>query len=78
MAQVIIDGVEYAPKVDTSKPSDEAINKALAELVSLYYFEDWHKASGRVWNAINHINPALANLVSDHPGVAYDLLHPED
>ena len=78
MARVIIDGIEYAPKVDMSKPDDSAINKALAELVSLYYFEDWHKASSRVWDAINHINPELANLVSDDPRKAYGLFREED
>ena len=29
MAQVIIDGVEYAPKVDMSKPDDAAIVSAI-------------------------------------------------
>ncbi len=78
MPRVIVDGIEYAPRADIPPPDNDKIMNALKELVSLYYFGDWHKAQGRVWDAICHISPELAELVYQNPTAAYECLHPRD
>lgn len=71
MTNVIIDGVRYVPDVDIKRPDDDNLTAALGELVSLYYFGDWHKANGRVFNAIELIAPELAKLISTDVEAAY-------
>ena len=74
MTHVVIDGVEYIPKAEIPPLADDKLTHALKELVSLYYFGDWHKARGRIYNAIEYLAPELAALVDDYPKAAYDRL----
>ncbi|UNY40464.1 hypothetical protein KLEP7_gp148 [Pseudaeromonas phage vB_PpeM_ KLEP7] len=76
--KVIIDNVVYVPRCDIDEVGYENLNKALKELVSLFYFGDWHKAQPRIWEALNYIDPNLAELVYDDPEAAYSLLSGED
>ena len=78
MPQVVIDGIEYVPRAEIPPLDDDKLTEALKELVSLYYHGDWHKAQGRIWNAINSLAPELAELVSDNPTAAYERLSPSD
>ncbi|MDF8330527.1 MULTISPECIES: hypothetical protein [Aeromonas] len=78
MPRVVIDDIEYVPRAEIPPLVNETLTKALKELVSLYYFEDWHKARGRVWNAIEYLSPELAELVSNNPLAAYERLSPPD
>lgn len=76
MPQVLIDGIEYVPRAEIPPMDNDQLAVALRELVSLYYFNDWHCAQGRVWNAIRALSPELAALVSDNPTAAYKRLQP--
>jgi hypothetical protein len=78
MPRVVIDGIEYAPRAEIPPLAEDTIIKALKELVSLHYFGDWHKARGRVFNAIEYLSPELAELVSSDPLAAYERLSPPD
>ncbi len=78
MTHVVIDGIEYVPKAEIPPLADDKLTDALKELVSLYYFGDWHKAKCRVWEAIKSLAPELAELVSDDPDAAYHRLSPPD
>lgn len=78
MPRVVIDNIEYAPRAEILPLDDERLTKALKELVGLYYFGDWHKVKGKVWNAIEHLSPELAELVSNDPLAAYERLSPPD
>lgn len=78
MTHVVIDGIEYVPKAEIPPLADGKLTNALKELVSLYYFGNWHKAQGCVWEAINSLAPELAELVSDDPSAAYHRLSPPD
>lgn len=76
--KVVIDDVVYVPRCDINEIEDENLNKALKELVSLFYFEDWHKARSRIFEALDYIDPNLAELVSNNPEAAYNLLSGDD
>ena len=76
--KVVIDDVVYVPRCDIDEIGDENLNSALKELVSLFYFGDWHKAQPRIWEALNYIDPNLAELVSNDPEAAYSLLSGDD
>lgn len=78
MPKVIIDGIEYVPKVDVVTPSDDQMLAALRELVSIQYFRELHKAIPQAWNVLNHLNPALAELCAQDPSVAWHLLNGSD
>jgi len=76
MPKVLIDGIEYVARANIpplEMDNDRLLN-TLKELVSLYYFGDWHKAQCRIWDAICHISPELAELVSNDPAAAYERL----
>ena len=77
MAKVLIDGVEYVPKVDIPNYSVSSLPvvECLRHLVSLHYFGEKHKSLGITLNAINEISPELAKLVSDDTLKAYELLN---
>lgn len=76
--KVVIDDVVYVPRCNIGKIEDENLNKALKELVSLFYFGDWHKAESRIFEALDYIDPNLAELVSNDPKAAYSLFSGED
>ncbi|WP_323936196.1 hypothetical protein [Aeromonas veronii] len=78
MPRVVIDDIEYVPRAEIPPLVDDKLTEALKELVSLYYFGDWHKARGRVWNAIEYLSPELAELVSNDPRAAYARLSPPE
>lgn len=48
MPRVVIDDIEYVPRAEIPPLVDDKLTEALKELVSLYYFGDWHKARGKV------------------------------
>ena len=76
MPKVLIDGIEYVAmaNIPPLEMDNDRLLNALKELVSLYCFGDWHKAQCRIWDAICHISPELAELVSNDPREAYALL----
>ncbi len=78
MPSVMIDGIEYVPRAEIPPLDDKRLKEALKELVSLYYFGDWHMARGRIYNAIECLAPELAALVDDNPDAAYHRLSPPD
>lgn len=78
MPRVVIDNIEYVPRAEIPPLDNDKLTKALKELVSLYYHGDWHKARGKVWNAIEYLSPELAELVSNDPRAAYASLSPPD
>lgn len=78
MPKVVIDGIEYVPKVEITPPSDEKLLDALKELVSIQYFKEKHKAIPQAWNVLNHLNPELAELCAQDPAAAWSRLHGED
>lgn len=78
MAQVLIDGIEYVPRAEVPPFDDERVATALRELVSLHYFNDFHKARARTWDAINALAPDIAKLMSDDVQAAYYRLSPPD
>lgn len=78
MPSVVIDGIEYVPRADIPPLNDDKLTDALKELVSLYYFGDWHKARGKVYNALEYLAPELAALVAADPQAAYDRLTSSD
>lgn len=69
--KVIIDGVEYVPLVEVSPPSDTAINRCIAELVSIQYFYQG-KARAVAWDALNAIAPNIAAMCSQNVAAAYE------
>lgn len=76
--QVIIDGVEYVPKVELPQINDEKLKECLAELTAIQYFgECSHKHRAWAWDAINAIAPDVAELCSNDVKVAYDMFHEE-
>ena len=78
MPSVMIDGIEYVPRAEIPPLDDENLTQALKELVSLYYFGNWHKAKGNIYNAIEHLAPEIAALVAEDPDAAYKRLSPDN
>ena len=78
MPSVMIDGIEYVPRAEIPPLDDERLTQALKELVSLYYFGNWHKAKGIIYNAIEHLAPEIAALVAEDPDAAYKRLSPDN
>lgn len=77
MPKVIIDGVEYAPLVDFKPPTDEKMLAALRELTAIQYFAECsHKHRAWAWDALNALNPELAELAANNPQAAFDRVRP--
>lgn len=75
MPKVIIDGIEYVPRVDVPTLTDSRLKEALEELVSIQYFREQHKAIAKSWNVLNALAPELAELASVDPKAAFDRIH---
>ena len=73
--KVLIDGVEYVPKVEIGKITDEKINECLMVLTEMRYHNQNHKMKALAWDAINSLSPDLANLSEKE---AYDFVHKDD
>lgn len=75
--KVVIDGIEYVPKLEVRPVPDDKLKQALNELVSIQYFpECQHKHRAWAWDALNHLCPDLALLASKNPQAAYRALNP--
>lgn len=76
MPVVLIDGVEYVPKasrIERVTVDGRSLDAAVRELVNIQYFAgQTHKHRAWAWDAINHIDPELAQLCSDDPQAAHD------
>lgn len=71
-AHVVIDGVEYVPRVDIPVLDDDRLIRALQSLTEIQYFEECaHKHRAWAWDALNALAPELAALAADNPGAAY-------
>jgi len=69
---VIIDGIEYVPKTEVTPPTDTALNRCIAELVSIQYFHgQTHKHRANAWDALNEIAPHIAEMCSRDSAAAY-------
>lgn len=63
-------------RVDPDLNAQTKMNACLAELVSIQYFDDQkHKHRAWAWDAIDAVDPDLAQLCSDDPKAAFDLFH---
>ncbi len=70
--KVIINGIEYVPKADIPKLTDERLQECLEVLTEMRYFNEKHKMKRLAWNAINALSPELAKLDED---AAYTRIH---
>jgi len=75
MPSVFIDGIEYVPRAEIPPLTDERLQLALEELVSIQYFRETHKAIPQAWNVLNALAPELAKLAADNPKAAFDRIH---
>ena len=76
--EVVINGVEYVPKVELPQINDKKMNECLAELVSIQYFgECSHKHRAWAWDAMNAIALDVAELCSNDIKAAYNMFHKE-
>jgi hypothetical protein len=80
MPKVVIDGIEYVPTAEIPALTDERLKNALAELVSIQYWREEHKAIPQAWNVLHALAPELAALSAKNPQAAYNLIHgaPDD
>lgn len=60
--KVTIDGIQYIPKNDFKLIDDSSIIECLKELVSLQYFNEEHKNRAVAWDALNALDPEIAEL----------------
>ena len=74
MPRVLIDGVEYVPRGEVPQLTQERLHAALAELVSIQYFREHHKAVAQAWNVLNALAPEIADLAAKDPAAAYELV----
>jgi chorismate mutase len=70
--KVIIDGVEYVPKVEVKELTDKSLKECLEVLTSMRCFNQQHKMKAHAWEAINALSPDLAKLDEKE---AYDFIH---
>ncbi|MFL1449165.1 hypothetical protein ACI77O_12290 [Pseudomonas tritici] len=75
MTRVMIDDVEYVPRAEVPELTDERLKLALAELTSMQYLREPHKAIAQAWNVLNHLAPELAKLAAQNPQAAYYRIH---
>jgi hypothetical protein len=78
MPTVIIDGVEYVPRAEVPELTDQRLKDCLAELVSIQYFREKHKAIAQSWDALNALSPELAALAAKDPLAAYERINGAD
>lgn len=76
MPVVMIDGVEYVPKADIPPLDDDRLTQAIAQLVSIQYFDDSSKAIAHAWEVLRTLAPEVADLVANDPSAAYRRFHP--
>lgn len=73
MTTVLIDGIEYVPKVEVLPLTDERLQKCLESLTEIQYFhEQRHKHRAWAWDALHALSPELAKLAADDPSAAFD------
>ncbi len=75
MPNVFIDGVEYVPRAQVPTLTEERLHAALAELVSIQYFRESHKAVAQAWNVLHALAPELADLAATDPKAAFERVH---
>ncbi|MBM3105528.1 hypothetical protein IIE18_10290 [Pseudomonas sp. V1] len=75
MPKVVIDGIEYVPRAEVPPLTDERLQNALEELVSIQYFRESHKAVAQAWNVLKYLAPELAELAAQDPRAAYERIH---
>jgi hypothetical protein len=75
MPTVLIGGVEYVPRAQVPELTDARLKAALAELVSIQYFRESHKAVRQAWDALNALAPELAQLAATDSLAAYERIH---
>jgi hypothetical protein len=69
---VIIDGIEYVPKSKVTPPTSTALNRCIAELVSIqYFYSQTHKHRATAWDALNEIAPNIAEMCSRDSAAAF-------
>lgn len=77
MPVVMIDGVEYVPKADIPPLDDDRLTQAIAQLVSIQYFDQSSKAIANAWEVLRTLAPEVAELVANNPSAAYRRFHSE-
>lgn len=76
MPTVLIDGVEYIPRAEIPKLTDERLMRCLQSLTEIQYFSDCpHKHRAWAWDALHALSPELAELSSNDPEKAFDRVH---
>ncbi|EPG8944079.1 hypothetical protein L4Z64_001486 [Pseudomonas aeruginosa] len=75
MPSVVIDGIVYVPRAEVPPLTDERLQHALEELVSIQYFREQHKAIAQAWNVLHALAPELADLAAQDPEAAFDRIH---
>lgn len=78
MTKVVIDGIEYVPKVVIPELTDKRLDEALRILVSILYFRESHKAISHAWEALHALSPDLAKLAANDNEAAYSLIWGEE
>lgn len=77
MPVVMIDGIEYVPKADIPPLDDDRLTQAIAQLVSIQYFDQSSKAIASAWEVLRTLAPEVAELVANNPSAAYRRFHSE-
>ncbi|MEQ0863786.1 hypothetical protein [Pseudomonas aeruginosa] len=75
MPTVLINDIEYVPRAEVPPLTDERLQRALEELVSIQYFKEKHKAIAQAWNVLHALAPELADLAAQDPEAAFDRIH---
>lgn len=79
MTKVMIDGIEYVPKVSIEPITDERVRRALESLTEILYFHECtHKHRAWAFDAVTELAPDLARLAADDPEAAFNLVHGEE
>ena len=73
--KVMIGGIEYVPKVEVPKLTDERLKEALKTLTSMRYFGEDHKMKPHAWEVIQSLAPEVNKLSTED---AYDKFHEEE
>ena len=70
--KVIIDGIEYIPKVDIPELTNSSLKECLEILTTMRYLNQSHKMKAHAWEAINALSPDLAKLDNED---AFNFIH---